>query len=154
MTTSRRRYWVATVNLDAVLLGLAGGFLPGGHGRDTVLRRPARGDGVVCYSPRAEHGAKRALQQLTAQGTFVDDEPHRVAGAWRRSVDHEEARAVPIRPLLPMLGFVTDEQRWSLPFRSGLVEVTAGDHGVLAGALRDAATMDDAFSVSGRRADR
>ncbi len=56
---------------------------------------------------------------------------------------------MPIRPLLPMLGFISDEQRWGLPFRRGLFEVPAGDFGVIAGALRDAATMDDVFSASG-----
>jgi hypothetical protein len=152
------RYWVATVNLDEVLLGVEGGYAQADHGTDTRLRRLARGDGLVLYSPRAAKGAARPLQQLTALGAVDDDEPHRVEAApgvhpWRRRVAYEEVRPVPVRPLVPMLGFVGDEQRWGLPFRGGLLEVTAGDFGVLAGALRDAATMDDAFSASGRRAE-
>ena len=150
------RYWVVSTSLDHVLRGVAGGFTRADAGRETRLRRPARGDRVVFYSPRAGPGSTRALQQLTALGVIADDEPYRAgdpaAAAWHRRVDYEDVRAVPIRPLLPMLGFVTDEQRWGLPFRSGLLEVTAGDFGVLAGALRDAASMDDVFSTSGRRA--
>ena len=153
------RHWVGSISLDHVLLGVAGGFTQADHGRDTRLRRLTRGDGIVFYSPRAQLAAGKPLQQLTALGVVADDEPYRVQAApgvhpWRRRVDFEQVRAVPIRPLLPMLGFVTDEQRWGLPFRRGLFEVTAGDFGVLAGALRDAATMDDAFSTSGRRAER
>lgn len=153
------RYWVNTISRDHVLLGVAGGFTQAGHGRDTRLRRLRRGDGIAFYSPRAEIGAAKPLQHLTALGVIADDEPYRVrlqpgSEPWRRRVEFEQVRAVPIRPLLPMLGFVTDEQRWGLPFRQGLFEVPAGDFGVIAGALRDAAGMDDAFSASGRTAER
>ena len=152
------RYWVNTISLDHVLLGVEGGFTQADHGLDTRLRRLTRGDGIAFYSPRTALGAGKPLQQLTALGVVVDDEPYRVevapgARPWRRRVAFEQVRAVPIRPLLPMLGFITDEQKWGLPFRRGLLEVTAGDFGVIAGALRDAATMDDTFSASGRRAE-
>lgn len=153
------RFWVAAISLDHVLVAVAGGFTQADHGGETRLRRLARGDGIAFYSPRAALRSSRPLQQLTALGEVADDEPFRAEGLpdpapWRRSVDFEDVRAVPIRPLLPMLGFITDEQRWGLPFRRGLLEVTAGDFGVIAGALRDAASMDDAFSSSGRRAER
>lgn len=153
------RYWVNTISLEHVLRGVEGGFTQADHGRDTRLRRLRRGDGVVFYSPRITMGEGKALQQLTALGAVDDDEPYRVELAvdfwpWRRQIAFEEVRAVPIRPLLPMLGFVDDEQKWGLPFRRGLFEVTAGDFGVMAGALRDAAGVDDTFSTSGRRAER
>lgn len=159
MTDETTRYWVNTVSLEHVLLGVEGGFTQADHGRDTRLRRLRRGDGLAFYSPRTAMGTGKPLQQLTALGAIADDEPYRVElrpdlHPWRRRVDFEEVRAVPIRPLLPMLGFITDEQKWGLPFRRGLFEVTAGDFGVIAGALRDAATMDDAFSASGRVAER
>ena len=158
-TPTPTRYWINTISLEHVLLGVEGGFTQADHGRDTRLRRLARGDAIAFYSSRRTIGATgRPLQQFTALGTIVDDEPYRFEMSpdfqpWRRRVEFEDVRAVPIRPLLPMLGFITDEQRWGLPFRSGLFEVTAGDFGVIAGALRDAATMDDAFSASGRRAE-
>jgi hypothetical protein len=152
------RHWVSTVTLDRVLLGVEGGFTEADDGRDTRLRRLTRGDGIAFYSARAEAGSTKPLQQLTALGVVADDDPFRATGAgdapaWRRRVDYELVRAVPVRPLLPMLGFIPDEQRWGMPFRRGLFEVTAGDFGVLAGALRDASTMDDVFSASGRRAE-
>ena len=153
------RYWVNTISLDHVLGGVAGGFTQAGHGVDTRLRRLSRGDGIAFYSPRASLAPGKPLQQFTALGVIDDDEPYRVeltpdVHHWRRRVVFEDVAAVPIRPLLPMLGFVTDEQKWGLPFRRGLFEVPAGDFGAIAGALRDAATMDDAFSTSGRRAER
>ncbi|MGA8847442.1 MAG: EVE domain-containing protein [Nocardioides sp.] len=153
------RFWVASISLDHVVAAVSAGFIQAGHGADTRLRRLARGDGVAFYSSRAARSSAKPLQQLTALGEVADDEPRRTEGLpdpapWRRRVDFEDVRAVPIRPLLPMLGFITEEQRWTMPFRGGLLEVTPGDFGVIAGALRDAATVDDAFSTSGRRAER
>lgn len=151
-----QKYWISTISLDHVRLGVAGGFTQADHGRDTRLRRLRRGDGIAFYSPRLEMGAGKPLQQLTALGTITDDEPYRVVVGdlqpWRRRVDFEEVRAVPIKPLLPLLGFIADEQKWGMSFRRGLFEVPAGDFGVVAGALRDAAWVPDEFSASGRAA--
>ncbi len=139
------RRWVSTASLEQVLLGVAGGFVQADGGREARLRVLRRGDPIVFYSPRLAPGSTTTVQQLTALGEVADDEPYQVEGGggarpWRRRVDFEEVGRVPIRPLIAMLGFVTDEQRWGLPFRSGLLEVTAGDFGVLAGAMRDAVT--------------
>lgn len=145
MTPPATRHWVSTISLDHVLLAVEGGFTQTDHGRDTRLRALRRGDRIAFYSPRTALGSKTLVQRMTALGTVADDEPYQVeqrpdVHPWRRRVDFEDVGQVPIRPLIPMLGFVTDEQRWGLPFRRGLFEVTAGDFGVLAGALRDALT--------------
>ncbi|WP_340540573.1 EVE domain-containing protein [Nocardioides sp. GXZ039] len=137
------RYWINTVSLDHVLLGVEGGFTQADHGKDTRLRRLARGDGIAFYSPRRAMGEKRPLQQFTALGVIDDDEPYRVElrpdfRPWRRRVRFEPVEPVPVRPLLPMLGFVDDEEHWGLPFKRGLFEVPSGDFGAVAGALRDA----------------
>lgn len=139
-----RRHWISTVSLEHVLLGVEGGFTQADHGRDTRLRRLSRGDGIAFYSPRTAMGSGRPLQCFTALGTITDDEPFQVEmkpgfRPWRRRVEFEKVGHAPIRPLLAALGFVTDEQRWGLPFRRGLFEVAAGDFGVVAGAMRQAA---------------
>ncbi len=138
------RYWINTVSLDHVLLGVEGGFTQADHGRDTRLRRLSRGDGLAFYSPRTAIRTGRPLQQFTALGVVADDEPYRVElrddlRPWRRRVDFEHVAPVPVRPLLPVLGFVDDEEHWGLPFRRGLFEVPAGDFAAVAGAMRDAA---------------
>lgn len=144
------------MNLDEALHCRCAGAVRGGQGRDTRLRSLTQQDQVAIYSPRHQVGGQ-TLQQFTGLGKVVDREPWRGAsdaGEWQRSVAFEDVRAVPIRPLLPLLGFYSEDQRWGIPLRRGIVEVTAGDFGVIAGALRDAATMDDAFSTSGRRVER
>jgi hypothetical protein len=144
VSTDRPRYWISTVSLDHVLGAVAGGFTQADHGKDTRLRRLARGDGIAFYSPRTALRTGRPLQQFTALGVVADDEPYRAGphGHWRRRVDFESgdrAAAVPVRPLLPVLGFVDDEERWGLPFRRGLFEVQAGDFAAIAGAMHDRA---------------
>ncbi len=142
------RHWINTISHDHVLLGVEGGFTQAGHGTDTRLRRLARGDGIAFYSPRESIGAARPLQRFTALGVVADDEPYRVEVGpdlhpWRRRVEFERVVAVPVRPLLPVLGFVDDEEHWGLPFRRGLFEVPAGDFAAVAGAMRDAAWAAD-----------
>lgn len=154
MSEERTRYWVSSTSLDHVLLGVEGGFTQADHGRDTRLRRLRHGDGIAFYSPRRTTGAGKPLQRFTALGVVADDEPYRVEVSegfrpWRRRVEFEPVVAVPVRPLLPMLGFVDDEERWGLPFRRGLFEVAAGDFACIAGALRDA--VDGPVDVIGGR---
>ncbi|MEO9325727.1 EVE domain-containing protein [Nocardioides sp. C4-1] len=148
------RYWINSISLDHVLLGVEGGFTQAGHGRDTRLRRLSRGDGMVFYSPRTALSTGRRLQQFTALGVVVDDEPYQVEVRegllhWRRRMTFEQVAPVPVRPLLPVLGFVDDEEHWGLPFRRGLFEVPAGDFNAVAGALRDGAA-DDAPVIGAR----
>lgn len=155
MTGQRPRYWINSISLDHVLLGVEGGFTQAGHGRDTRLRRLARGDGIAFYSPRAAIGAAKPLQRFTALGVVVDDEPYQVDvdedfRPWRRRVEFEPVVAVPVKPLLPVLGFIDDEEHWGLPFRRGLFEVPSGDFGAIAGAMRDAADdADDSATIIG-----
>lgn len=138
------RYWINSISLDHVLLGVEGGFTQAGHGHDTRLRRLSRGDGMAFYSPRTALQTGKRLQQFTALGVVVDDEPYRVEvheglRHWRRRLEFEQVAPVPVRPLLPVLGFVDDEEHWGLPFRRGLFEVPAGDFNAVAGAMRDGA---------------
>jgi hypothetical protein len=146
---ARPRFWINTISRDHVRLGVAGGFTQADHGRDTRLRRLGRGDGIAFYSARTSLHDGRVLQRFTALGVVADDEPYRFETSpgvhhWRRRVDFEaDIAEVPVRPLLPLLGFVDDEQRWGLPFRRGLFEVPAGDFAAVAGAMRDAARLTD-----------
>lgn len=148
MDTERTRYWIDTISLDHVLLGVEGGFTQAGHGSDTRLRRLRRGDGIAFYSPRTATRTGKPLQRFTALGVVDDDEPYRVEQSadfhpWRRRVEFEDVASVRVKPLLPVLGFVDDEEHWGLPFRRGLFEVPAGDFAAIAGAMRDAVMFGD-----------
>ena len=118
-----------------------GGFTQADHGRPARLRGWRRGDRLVFYSPRTAMRSGAPLQQFTAIGTVADDEPYQETmredfQPWRRRVDFAEIEPADIRPLLGRLSFVTDEQRWGLPFRRGLFPISVADYQLIADACR------------------
>jgi hypothetical protein len=135
------RYWVNTVSRDHVRAGVAGGFTQANHGRATNLRRLARGDGLVCYSPRTRYPAGEPLQRFTALGYVVDDVPYQVEMTptfhpWRRRVRFVACEEVPIQNLLGQLGFTQERTRWGIAFRRGLFAISAEDFARIAQAMQ------------------
>ncbi|MCW2845342.1 MAG: hypothetical protein JWN22_3258 [Nocardioides sp.] len=133
-------YWVNTVSLEHVELGVEGGFTQAEHGSDTKLRKLRRGDGLVFYSPRTAMRSGRPLRQFTALGTIADDEPYRVKVRpdfvpWRLKVDFEQAHPAEAGELLEQLSFITDVRQWGVPFRQGLFEIGADDFAVIRSAM-------------------
>ena len=134
------RFWVNTVSLEHVQLGVAGGFTQADHGRSTRLKRLSAGDGLVFYSPRTAMRSGAPLQEFTALGRVTGAQPYQVEMSadfhpWRLSVDFLEVRPAPARPLVPDLEFIPDPQRWGFPFRRGLFEIGRTDFFRIAEAM-------------------
>lgn len=141
MPSMEPNHWINTISLEHVRLGVDGGFTQTDHGRPTRLRRLRRGDRLVFYSPRTAMRSGAPLQQFTAIGTIADDEPYQVTmrpdfRPWRRRVDFADVEPADVRPLLGRLSFITDQQRWGLPFRRGLFPIEPADYRVIADACR------------------
>jgi hypothetical protein len=133
-------YWVNTVSLEHVELGVEGGFTQVDHGKDARLRKLRRGDGVVFYSPRTAMRSGRPLRQFTALGTVTGEEPFQVKvrpdfHPWRLEVDFEETHPADAGPLLEKLSFITDVKQWGVPFRQGLFEIGADDFAIIRAAM-------------------
>ncbi len=133
-------FWVNTVSLEHVKLGVAGGFTQADHGRSTRLKRLHPGDGLVFYSPRTQMRGGQPLQQFTALGRVTGTQPYQVRMSedfhpWRLSVDFLEVRPAPVRPLVEKLNFISDPQRWGYPFRRGLFEIDEADFGLIGAAM-------------------
>ena len=101
-------YWINTVSRDHVQRGVAGGFTQANHGKPNLLRKMARGDWVVFYSPKTHYPTGEPLQAFTAIGQVADDEPYQAEMApdfysWRRNVEFLPCTETPIRPLLDEL---------------------------------------------------
>jgi hypothetical protein len=125
-------YWINTVSRGHVQRGVAGGFTQANHGKPQMLRRMARGDWIVFYSPKTALDGGEPLQAFTAIGQVVDDEPYQFEMApdfepWRRNVDFLSCKEVPIRPLLDDLHFVEDKKRWGYKFRFGVFRIDDHD---------------------------
>jgi hypothetical protein len=148
------RYWVNTVSRDHVQLGVAGGFMQANHGRATNLRRLARGDFLVFYSPRTAYPAGAPLQRFTAIGCVVDDAPYQAEMTpdfhpWRRGVRFLTCEEAPIADLLGELSFIGDRAHWGYVFRRGLFEIPAVDFRRIAAAMHvPAADLAQAFTPS------
>lgn len=138
--TGAPRFWVNTVSLDHVEIGVAGGFTQADHGKQTRLRRLSAGDGLVFYSPRERFRGGGPLQRFTAIGVVSGDEPFQVEmrpdfHPWRLEVAFLPARHADVRPLVERLSFITDPTRWGYPFRRGLFPIPEDDFGVIAEAM-------------------
>ncbi|KUI45886.1 EVE domain-containing protein [Mycobacterium sp. GA-1199] len=131
--------WINTVSRDHVELGVRGRFTQANHGKPTMLRRMARGDWVVFYSPRTVYPDGPPLQAFTAIGQIADDEPYLDASPeaerWRRNVDFLDCAETPIRPLIEHLDFIEDKSRWGYKFRFGLFKIGDADLEVIRSAM-------------------
>lgn len=135
--------WINTVSRDHVELGIRGRFTQANHGKPTMLRRMARGDWIVFYSPRTVYPDGPPLQAFTAIGQIVDDEPYLDASTdterWRRNVDFLDCAETPIRPLIEHLNFIEDKSRWGYKFRFGVFKIGDADLEVIRSAMTGAA---------------
>ncbi|OBC02006.1 EVE domain-containing protein [Mycobacterium sp. 852013-50091_SCH5140682] len=133
-------YWINTVSRDHVARGVAGGFTQANHGKPHMLRKMARGDWIVFYSPRTTFPDGPPLQAFTAIGQVSDDEPYQAEVApdlrpWRRAMDFLACEEAPIRPLIDDLDFVEDKKRWGYRFRFGVFEIDEHDFEVIRSAM-------------------
>jgi hypothetical protein len=111
------------------------------HGKRAPLARLRPGDWVAYYAPALRQGGAARLQHLVSIGRVAEGQPYAfdMGGGFvphRRDVHYcEQAREVPIAPLLDRFEFVEDRQRWGARFRFGLFEVSAHDMGLIAAAM-------------------
>jgi len=122
-------YWINTVSADHVQRGVAGGFTQANHGKPYMLRKMARGDWIIFYSPKTALEQGESLQAFTAIGRVADDEPYQESpeAPWRRTMEFLPCTATPIRPLLDRLEFIVDPQRWGYKFRFGVFRIEEPD---------------------------
>lgn len=132
--------WVNTVSRDHVQRGVGGRFTQANHGKPHMLRRMARRDWIVFYSPKTALEGGEPLQAFTAIGQIADDEAYQVEVSpdfhpWRRNVDFLPCKEIPIRPLIEDLDFVDDKQRWGYTFRFGVFRIDDHDLEVIRSAM-------------------
>lgn len=135
-----QRFWINTISLEHVRVGVAGGFVQADHGKPTRLRWLHRGDCIVMYSPREGIRTGAAVQAFTALGVVADDETYQVrlgpdVEPWRRRVQWQPCAPADVRPLLPELTFVIDKVQWGFPFRRGLFRIDGDDFARIASTM-------------------
>jgi hypothetical protein len=139
--TQVERFWAVTASADHAETGKALGIVQACHGKAAPLRRMAAGDGVVIYSPKAERSGGAPIMGFTAIGRIGSDAPYVIdmGGGfvpWRRGVEWQQnARILPIRPLLEQLDLTRGNASWGMVFRYGLAEITRKDFTMIARAM-------------------
>ncbi|HEX9492910.1 MAG TPA: EVE domain-containing protein [Thermoanaerobaculia bacterium] len=122
------RYWINTVSRSHVQTGIEGGFTQTEHGKESRLRRLAKGDQIVFYSPRTD-------QKFTAIGEVIDEAPYQEETGWRRRMRFATAQEAAIQPLIEQLEFIRNKKSWGFPFRRGFFEITESDFKTIASAM-------------------
>ena len=125
-------YWINVVSRDHVQRGVAGDFTQANHGKPHMLRKMAKGDWIIFYSPKTAFQDGEPLQAFTAIGQIADDGPYQAEMApdfhpWRRAVGFKPCREAPIRPLIEKLHFIEDKVHWGYKFRFGVIQIHEDD---------------------------
>ena len=76
-------------------------------------------------------------QKFTALGVVLDDEPYQVSlengfKPFRRNIKYYEAQHIDIKPLIPILTFITNKKSWGGVFRYGFLEIDHHSFAVIA----------------------
>lgn len=133
-------HWINTVSKEHVVRGVQGGFTQADHGKAGGLRRLAKDDWIVFYSPKTTLLSGEPLQAFTALGRIMDDEPFQVQMTptfhpWRRKVEFFPCQETSIRPLIPELEFIVNKAKWGFHFRRGLFQISEQDFQRIATAM-------------------
>ena len=132
-----KRYWIGVASRQHVLVGVAGGFAQLCHGKERPLKRMAKGDWIIYYSPHEVLGRKQPCQRFTAISEVIGDEVYQVEMMpgfvpFRRDIRFLPSSEVPIRPLLERLSFIRDKNRWGYVFRFGHLQIPEADFHLIA----------------------
>jgi hypothetical protein len=134
------RAWIAVVSLEHVKGATAGGFIQANHGREAPMKRLARGDRVIFYSPHEGMRSGAPVQSFTAIGEVMDANPYRAHQTpefepCRRKVRYLDAKPALIGPLLDRLSFSKGGRNWGQTMRRGFFLISEEDHAVIAVAM-------------------
>ncbi len=135
-------YWVNTVSLEHVKLGIAGGFTQACHGKHAPLAKMKKGDWVIHYSPKMAMDSNKKCQAFTSIGQVTDDAPYQFDMGdgfrpYRRNICYEkEAKQADIVPLLDKLDLTKGKRtNWGMVFRNGFRSLTAKDFNMIMDAM-------------------
>ncbi|MEJ2454046.1 MAG: EVE domain-containing protein [Candidatus Thiodiazotropha sp.] len=138
----RPRFWIGVASRQHVLLGVSGGFAQLCHGKAQPLKRMAKGDWIVYYSPQEVLGEKRPCQRFTALGEVVGDRVYQVEMSpgfepFRRDIRYQPIQETAIRPVLDQLAFTKHRRHWGYVFRFGHLQIAEADFHLIAESMSE-----------------
>jgi hypothetical protein len=127
-----QKFWIGTVSKEHVERGKIGGFAQVCHGKQGPLKRMQQNDILIYYSPSVKFGGKIPYQCFTALGVVADQKVYQFEMSpdfvpYRRNIQYLKTVDTPIRPLIPILDFIRDKNKWGYVFRFGILQIEKTD---------------------------
>lgn len=137
----KKRFWIAVVSKEDVLLGVEGNYMQACHGKKAPLTRMKKGDGFLFYSSKISMNGIKKCQAFTAIGEVKDDIVYQFQISesfipFRRNIDFFKSQDVSILPLIEELEFVQDKKKWGYNFRYGFLEICEKDFNFIQSKMR------------------
>jgi hypothetical protein len=140
MTNKKPKFWIGVACKEHVENGVKMGICQFCHGKSTPAKRLSRGDFVIYYSSKYTMAGTEPYQKFTALGVVQDDEPYQVSlendfKPFRRNIKYFETQRIDIKPLVPILPFITNKKSWGVVFRYGFLEIDHHSFEIIAKAM-------------------
>ena len=141
MKPKNPRYWIGVVSHEHVKVGVQQGFAQFCHGKLAPVKKLAKGDYIVYYSPKEIFGEPIPCRQFTAIGQVNDEEPYQVEQfpgfkPFRRSIRYFQSKPSAMSDIIDSLEFVKNKVNWGLYVRRGFFEVSELDFKTIAQAMK------------------
>lgn len=138
-----RTCWIGVAHRAQAMAARQGGFVAFSHGKEAAARKVIPGDGVIYYAPKTDFDGSPlrafvALAEVTGDDVEQRDMPGTEFRPWVRTARYEAVTEVPVRPMLPDLGFIRNPTHWGMAFRRSLFSVPTSDFDRIALAMRTA----------------
>lgn len=134
------KFWIGVVSAFHAKRGQEDGVCAFSHGRKTAVSKLSLGDRFVLYAPKENYRSGAPVQAFVAMGTVKDGIVYEVDfdgyPAWVRKAKYDKCNSMPVRPLLPDLGFVKDPDKWGIAFRRSLFPISADDFALIEKAMK------------------
>ncbi|HUH79274.1 MAG TPA: EVE domain-containing protein [Methanoregula sp.] len=131
------RYWIIVASKNHVMHGVSLGIVQANHGKRSGISRMHKGDGIVCYSPKASYEGHEPLKSFTALGFITDEEIYQIEESpdfrpFRRRARYVATKDVEAAPLVDKLKFIRNKKAWGYVMRFGLIEIPKEDFDLIA----------------------
>jgi len=126
------KYWIVVASRDHVQTGVREGICQANHGKQGPLSRMKMGDWILFYSPHVKFSGTDKCRKFTALARVKDDRVYQVRmsrdwSPFRRDVEFQPCKEVPIEPMVQGLSFIKNKKSWGYVFRFGLLSIPRED---------------------------
>ena len=136
------RYWIGVVCEEHAKNGRKEGIAQFCHGKLWPVKKISKGDWIIYYSPRIKMNESKPCKSFTTIGQVVDADPYQVEQfpgfkPYRRKVEYQDAKTVPIDLLKDKLEFIKESPNWGMLMRRGFFEINGNDFKLISRAMRE-----------------